>query len=447
MKEHSDAPQTQTSTSTSTSHPWQARRHHANRHSLLSLSTSSAAVLWMCGYWYGFIWRTQQIMDDFLHGNTLIDFMNTHRLPSPNYPEKYIVFTPMAGQGLGNQLNGLLAAHLLGDEFGRIVCVGRWEWKEFYHAMEYVHPQAQRGCEDLPVMSHSSSDERINLLNFAGAPNECQLRDKLASDQRVFYFTGNTYPRWCAVPPNYWFRHYRPTQGLLEILPWKDPPHTVVHLRHGDSNSDPRLGLDHNTLVALGESLPSDTFLVTNWVEWFDFFETKYGWRNSNWMTVKHSALTSLKWGSRDNSTVHKKMNSTLRELQQHEQNLQMWSDWYTVIMAKYVIHTHSDFSLSAIHWMNIDSKTIHGLLKDNTLDLVDESWRVDDRQNGVTPKLSQRTKDQLRLCDPSPVAIPRKTVPQILAERRKRLQQKEHAEKLAASCGRFGHGTKGNRC
>jgi hypothetical protein len=124
-----------------------------------------------------------------------------------------------------------------------------------------------------------------------------------------------------------------------------------------------------------------------------------------------------------------------------------MWSDWYTVIMAKYVIHTHSDFSLSAIHWMNIDSKTIHGLLKDNTLDLVDESWRVDDRQNGVTPKLSQRTKDQLRLCDPSPVAIPRKTVPQILAERRKRLQQKEHAEKLAASCGRFGHGTKGNRC
>jgi hypothetical protein len=273
----------------------------ANRHSLLSLSTSSAAALCLCGYWYGFIWKTQQIMDDFLQDNKLIDMIKTHQLPSPLDPKKYIVFTPVTGQGLGNQLNGLLAAHLLGDEFGRIVCVGRWEWDAFFDAMEYVNPQAQATCKDLPpMMTNSSSDEKITLLNFGNSPNECQLREKLASDHRVIYFTGNTYPRWCTVPPNYWFRQYRPTQRLLEILPWKDPPHTVVHLRHGDNIADPRLGLDHNTLVELGESLPSDTFLVTNWVEWFDFFETKYGWRNSNWMTVQHSALTHLKWVSRE---------------------------------------------------------------------------------------------------------------------------------------------------
>ena len=372
-------------------------------------------------------------MDDFLQDNKLIDKIKTHQLPSPLDPKKYIAFTPVTGQGLGNQLNGLLAAHLLGDEFGRIVCVGRWEWDAFFDAMEYVNPQAQATCKDLPpMMTNSSSDEKITLLNFGNAPNECQLREKLASDHRVIYFTGNTYPRWCTVPPNYWFRQYRPTQRLLEILPWKDPPHTVVHLRHGDNIADPRLGLDHNTLVELGESLPSDTFLVTNWVEWFDFFETKYGWRNSNWMTVQHSALTHLKWVSRENSTVHKKMNSTLRQLQHHEQNLQMWSDWYTLLMAKYVLHTHSDFSSSAIHWMSIESKTINGFLEDNTLDLMDESWRVADRENGVTPKLSQRTMDQLRSCYRTPIAIPRrKTVSQILAERRDRISQKDAASSI----------------
>jgi len=56
-----------------------------------------------------------------------------------------------------------------------------------------------------------------------------------------------------------------------------------------------------------------------------------------------------------------------------------MWADWYTILTAKMVYHTHSDFSISAIHWQNIESKTIDGYDRfGHYLKLVDESWRQD---------------------------------------------------------------------
>jgi hypothetical protein len=74
-----------------------------------------------------------------------------------------------------------------------------------------------------------------------------------------------------------------------------------------------------------------------------------------------------------------------------------MWSDWFTILRAKQVYHTHSDFSLSAIHWNEIASKTIQGI--DNItgkLILTDESWRIDTSM----PRLVDRVGDQLKNCD-----------------------------------------------
>ena len=393
--------------------PWKKRKTQGKYYLPKTMSTSIIIVLVICLFWYGFTWRTQHILETFLKGNELYDFMEANRQPSHIiYPDKYIIVTPLRGQGLGNQLNGLLAAHILADEFGRVLCVRHEGWKDFFQAMDYVNPQIQSLCENLSHMHKTvaSHENTISLVNFRGVANECELRQKLASKSKVLFFTGNTYPRWSAVPPKYWLRHYRPTKALLDLLPWKDPPHTVVHLRHGDNADDNRAGLDNTTLLALGNSLPSDTFLVTNWVEWFEFFKKNYGWRNANWISVRHSALPGLKWSSRHSETEHQKVNPTLRERQRAEQSLQMWSDWYTMIMAKKVLHTHSDFSLSAIHWMGTESKTIRGVLSNNSLLLVDECWRLDDRKNGITPTLSQRTKEQLRNCDHAKDTTPRKT-------------------------------------
>jgi hypothetical protein len=76
---------------------------------------------------------------------------------------------------------------------------------------------------------------------------------------------------------------------------------------------------------------------------------------------------------------------------------MQLWSDWYTVLRADHVYHTHSDFSLSAIHWNEIDSKTIKGINPESgELEFSDEAWRVDEPM----PRLVDRTGDQLKNCD-----------------------------------------------
>jgi hypothetical protein len=177
--------------------------------------------------------------------------------------------------------------------------------------------------------------------------------------------------------------HSRPE----EILPWKEPPQVVVHLRAADTWSDKRRGLDDNTLVKLGEALPVNTFLVTNKVAWYQFFSERFGWTNPGWGVVRHSAIKNIVWGA--NPKEDKKV----------PQNLQLWSDWYTILKAKKVWHTHSDFSLSAIHWMNIDSKTIQGVDENGELDLWDESWRRD----GETERLIDRGPENLRCRRGSP--------------------------------------------
>ena len=355
-------------------------------------STSGWCILFAgCLYWYGIIWRTQHFLEVYLASHdSLIDAM----MPIDDglqRPERFLYVKPLGGQGAGNGITGLLAAHLLAEEFGRILCVST-EYTDFLMAFQPINAAVVRSCAGFPTVE-PEVNVSLELLNFFRAPNECKLVDILNSSIPVLYFTGNTYPRWPAVPKNFFFKYYRPTQALLSTLPWgTEPPHTVVHLRKGDDKNDERKGLDDETLDALGEMLPSDTFLITNEVQWFKRFEKKYSWRNSGWQTVHHSATIA------DSIEVDVIRNT-----------LQLWSDWYTVLNAKRVLHTHSDFSISAIHWMDIkDTKSLNGVKSvpgqdKKVLDLLDESWRRD----GETIPLRDRnrvnvskTKDDMYLCD-----------------------------------------------
>jgi hypothetical protein len=299
---------------------------------------------------------------------------------------RYLVFKPIVGgQGTGQAMNGLLASHLLGDEFDRVVCVTP-TYKSFRDAFQPVFPQAIQDC---PTLNLNPKPKLIPLINYHSAPDECALKKELSSNKQIVYLVGNTYPRWRQVPNCYFTRFYKPRPSLQSMLPWSEPPSTVVHLRKGDrENTDPRAGLDTKTLKALGEALPSVTFLVANNVNWFDFFAEKYGWRHPEWHAVQHSAFRSfMSWGKRGDLT-EKDYSVTL-------QDLQMWSDWFTILSAKKVWHTHSDFSLSAIHWMNIESKTITGVDANGNLQLIDESWR---RESLFAPLLD-RTEENLANC------------------------------------------------
>jgi hypothetical protein len=317
-----------------------------------------------------------------------------------SFNHRFILFRKLQGQGAGNILNGLLAAHLLGQEFNRTVCVES-KYTEFHAAFEAIDPYAMKYCpaflaenEDIVnATEQHSTRSRLELVNYApGVPNECSLQERLASPTiKVIEYEGNTYPRWPHVTDSdFFFRHYRARQALLDVLPYdyrhQSPPSTVVHLRAPDGGGgDHRQGLDEDSLEALGEAVPrgNATFLVTNNVDWFKRFEANYGWSHANWSSVAHSAF---------------------------QNSWELWADWYMLLRAKKVYHTNSDFSNSAVHWMNIDAFVIDGFdTTSRRLILQRESWLRD----GETPALSTRTTEVqqedrepskgrlLRGCDP----------------------------------------------
>lgn len=324
-------------------------------------------------------------------------------------PDKYIVFDHvLEGQGMGNVISGLLSAHLLGLEFNRIVCT---DYPSFFLAFEPVHPWILQKCPTVLQdgqyrrMGHL---KRIRMITYENAPNECSLQSTLRSNVTIVHMRGNTYPRWPLIPDELFFAYYQPKPALLQILPydWHHPPKIVVHLREPDGFTDVRRGVDPDSLKALGELLKSngnDTYLVTNRVEWYDYFERNYNWRHPEWNTVVHSA-GEHSWGVRQQRDGGGGLSdgglSTPPPINRTMQDLQMWADWYTLLTAELVYHTHSDFSVSAIHWRNLDSRSIQGMGDDGKLLLVNESWRVD----GETEPLVDRTPTgkgtaMLRLC------------------------------------------------
>jgi hypothetical protein len=390
------------------------RRRRRNSESNLKAKVSGILLLVVSTLYLYFLWRTQSFLDKergrFSIPGLLFrkhavteaasSVQNQHPAPQePSMEDRFIVFKPIKkGQGTGNIIAGLLAAHLLALEFNRIVCVSPL-YQKFLDAFEPVNPAAIEKCPkllagDLPTRSR---DNYLSLITYYPAPDECLLKKTLASDISVLYLESNTYPRWAAVPDNFFFANYRAMPELLKVLPYREPPTTVVHLRQSDGKQDFRKGLDDDSLKALGKMLPRDTYLVTNRVEWYDKFEKEYGWSHPEWNEVVHSAI-KRSWGMRG---AEKSESSIVQVVDPGTQNLQMWCDWYTILTAKFVYHTHSDFSISAIHWQNLDSRTIMGLnVTTGELDVEEESWRI----SGETERLVDRTvggkgTSDLRLC------------------------------------------------
>ena len=297
--------------------------------------------------------------------------------------QRFLVFQPPLdlAQGIGNLMNGLLAAHMLGKEFDRQVCISN-EWSEFFKAFQPL--------VDCPLLPSQDDNSTLWLMTFGRFPvNECKLKERLASPESVLYLKANTYPHWPTTPNDFSFGdYYQPTPWLAEFLPWKaSPPETVVHLRHADGASDARAGLDHATFLALGNSLPPSTFLVTNLVEDYDFFEN-FRWSHPPWKTVKHSAL-DIVWGPESSTT-------------NVEQGRQVWSDWYTILQATVVYCTYSDFSLSAIHWNsnNVESHSIQGVDSDHHLVLNEVPWKKTQKNAAIIESLVHRTRDEMLHCD-----------------------------------------------
>ena len=358
---------------------------------LLTGSQQVAAIIGMCLYFQYFVYRTERLMDSYLNQHTFLQQLRESVAPSLEAGPRYLVFKQLEqGQGIGNVMNGLLAAHMLGMEFNRTVCVAE-DWDEFhqaFHAVKHVE-------ECAAIDPNGKLQSTIKLLNFQPPPNECRLQTRLASDTPVLYMIGNTYPRWSKTPPELWDEHYEPTERLINTLPYNKRPSTVVHLRQPDDEEDHRSGLDNATLHALAKKLPNNTFLVTNNVEWYTFFEA-HGWKNPSWHKVRHSALPDVEWASGDSATDGLAITNQT-ESRQDDGTMQLWSDWYTILRADHVYHTHSDFSLSAIHWNEIDSKTILGSnAESGELVLSEESWRIDEPM----PRVVDRTGDELKICD-----------------------------------------------
>ena len=76
-------------------------------------------------------------------------------------------------------------------------------------------------------------------------------------------------------------------------------------------------------------------------------------------------------------------------------------TDWYTMVTAELVVHTHSDFSISAIHWQDLKSKSIGQFNPDTgELKLKEESWRVDgETARIVDRRLGAPDTSELRMC------------------------------------------------
>lgn len=392
--------------------------------------TSSLIVIaFVALYWCVFIFITEQVLESHVlsESHSLHDVVlsaprslrhinnDDSNLSKPSVEDpRYLIFgkdIPKL-QGLGNILNGLLAAHLLAYESNRTLCVT----PDFVHFHAAFEPRDTTLCPT--VYPPPLPQNTLRMLNYESQPvNECRIKDLLVSGVHAVYYVGNTYPRWPTVPSQFFLRYYQPTPALLAILPFpsQTPPAVVVHLRKGDDRGDVRGGLDGDTLRVLGETLSKDTFLITNYVKWYDYYGECCGWRNPGWDGVWHSAVNQFRWGRNQKDGSPKDVQGNQKKKMQisHQaqfethtdqelidrQNLQMFSDWYTLLLSQTLYHTHSDFSQSALHFMGrTDGRVIHGLKpvgNTKVLDLRKELWLVD----GDAEFLVHRTINDLQHC------------------------------------------------
>jgi hypothetical protein len=259
--------------------------------------------------------------------------------------------------------------------------------------------RVRKGNDSTLKPNVSNTIVQNNYDQKSSEQSECSMSELLSNHRGfpIVYYEGNTYPRWpnIVISKRDRFRErFQPTQALKDTLPWKEsePPPVVAHLRQGDSDRDHRDGLDEKTLSLLArESFletiesPSVVFLVTNNVEWYARFPD---WSHPSWSKVHHSALRSISWGGGD-----------LDHQRKDDSDLQMWADWYTLLSARKIYHTASDFSRSASRWNEkIESWTIRGSNEDGLVLKKDGEGSL----HGGVPKLVDRATNELWFCGKS---------------------------------------------
>ncbi|KAG7352164.1 hypothetical protein IV203_008212 [Nitzschia inconspicua] len=352
-----------------------------------------------------------------------------HVQPPPReLPKSFLIYHHISGdgQGTGNIISGVLAAHLLAEEFNRTVChYGLYRYESSMgRAFQWIDDRHTKLCEKaLDIAPPPNDTNRIIQRNFdrTAKRSECELKELLSNhqDYPFLYYNGNTYPRWPTSAlsqlnrRDYFHEFYEPTSALLAILPWNvsNPPSTVIHLRQGDNQQDRRSGLDEQSLSLLSEYnftggtsrrlRNHDIFLVTNRVEWYHRFPS---WFHPSWDMVPHSSFGPMDdWGDSNRSNSGKlplfdKDGHNQKRQAQEASKLQMWADWYTLVRAEQIYHTHSDFSLSAARWnrWQLGSWTIRGCSNGTSLLLQRDFQDVED---DVVPALAERTSSQLKYC------------------------------------------------
>lgn len=378
-------------------------------------------------------------------------------------------FPHHSGQGTGNIISGTLAAHLLAEEFNRTIChvyghdseegKSSSSTSSFRSAFAWKDEEHQNLCDNvfLQIEARMNKTKAATIVqnNFdhTSEQSECSMRDLLSNhkDYPIVYYEGNTYPRWPTSnikKRDYFHELLKPTESLLQILPWKTPPATVVHLRDGDGAYDERSGLDDQTLNLLargdfvgendgGNKENMEIYLVTNNVKWYKHFPK---WSHPDWSLVHHSAMDRISWGNEENkyeepNTIPKNGNKIIAARDNSHANenrdknaeaLQMWADWYTLLNANRVYHTHSDFSRSASRWNEgIESFTIQGSSTD-ARDLGSSSLPhlvlQNDNGEAEMKRLVDRKSEELWFCGGSTTSN----------EERQHIKEKQHQQLLS---------------
>lgn len=227
------------------------------------------------------------------------------------------------GQGVGNIMNGLIVAALLSEQANRKLCV-------YWPAFETVF-KTRNSCP----CPRTSNTTYTHFWNFGNTHSKDHVFDVLFSDVEHVEMTGNDYPgyKWPSVPVTL-FQNLFSSKISVPVV------QLLVHIRVGDNLADQRIR--HENILKVRQLYPNAT-LITNDDRLYD----TTGWARPNYRrSTKFHTTASI-------------FDRTL------------WHDWYSIYLAKFVIHTASSFSESALRLSCAPSKRI----SDGSSLLIDETW------------------------------------------------------------------------
>jgi len=406
------------------------------------------------------------------------DTPNVHRssmMYNQTHQDKgvFLVFlfpSRLTGQGIGNILSGLLAAHLLAEEFGRTVCHAEEAtheseaelpgspYRAFRLAFDWRDPSHRQNCDRFLrlVQQPSSAGGAVSSPRHSyqySAPNqnntivynnydpttseqsECVLQELLSNkqDAPVVYYQGNSYPRWPqtdaragATKRDYFRDDFVPTNALRKILFWtkrdsnrnsendgtllsSTPPATIVHLRHPDGVRDARHGLDNQTFALL-----RDAKLVPEGEKdlRIGLVTNHLRWheRFPDWSVPNYWSDSDTIRHSALDRIAWDGTSSNNRQSDQYRdrdaESLKMLGDWYALLTSETLYHTHSDFSRSASRW---NQRIQSWTLRGvETTDTIHELVATSDSDPGRVLHLGLRAAKSITAADSNQIWVPR---------------------------------------